>query len=116
MSENEHPSDPLCFSSFCLSHSFLPLYFSLSVSDSLSFFLLTPPPLSPSLHRFLPPCISGPRENALDFATSGCPDHADSLAPLRTRQIHQIDMDENSLVIMVAPQPEWINQADCIDM
>jgi len=45
-----------------------------------------------------------------------CYFRTDSLAPLCTRQIHQTEMDENSLVIMVAPQPEWIKQADCIDM
>lgn len=63
------------------------------------------------------PCTSGgPRANLRDYALSGVPDkNADSHAPVRTRQIQKVDVDENSLALMVDPKPGWINQADCVD-
>ena len=35
---------------------------------------------------------------------------------MRTKLIEKVNMDENSLAIMVDPRPDWIDQADCIDM
>jgi len=63
------------------------------------------------------PCTSGPRANLRDYAFSAPPDkNADSHAPLHTKLVELVNVEEDSVALMVDPNPEWINQADCIDM
>jgi hypothetical protein len=62
--------------------------------------------------KFGTPCSlsRGARANTSDAAISGVPDmHPDGWAPMRTKSIKKIDVDDQSLIRLPDPLASWIN-------
>lgn len=64
-------------------------------------------------------CNSGPRGGIVDAVISGLPtgaEAADAWHPVTTTNIELVQVERKARVFFNPASPEWINQADCIDM
>ena len=51
-----------------------------------------------------------------NFAIAGQPTAADAWHPISLSRVEFVSVDFQSRVYIQAPNPAWLNQADCIDM